>query len=320
MLNSFRKTGDEILSLQTGLLISCADYLFLVTSKLQTIPNIPFKSKNKAKGIEFLNLTELFSRIQEDPNHDPKKPHRIKFNALLIVTEGKGSHQIDLKKYQIQKGDVLKIARGQVHAFQGDLNYKGVLVVFTEDYVLKYFSKSSLEIISHFYNYHISTPIVKNCSFNEGFIQTISEEMHFESNETQQNIMAKLVELYLLRLERLAQNAAFHKIDMKYYPLFAQFQILVTEKHSETRNVTDYAKLLNISTKHLNTVVKSITLNTAKSFIDQYIILETKRLIQSSDKSLKEISFQMGFDEVTNFSKYFKKQTATSPKEYRSQL
>ncbi|MCL5246633.1 AraC family ligand binding domain-containing protein [Cellulophaga sp. 20_2_10] len=137
-------------------------------------PNISFKSSEGATEIEFLPLAELFTRIAKDPNHNPKEPHRIDFFALLIVTEGTGIHQVDLKDYTIRKGSVLKIAKGQVHAFQQDCNYNGYLVVFTEDFVLRYFSKSSVNFISHLYNYHISEPLVENSTFNAFFLQQLT--------------------------------------------------------------------------------------------------------------------------------------------------
>ncbi|MGB3145681.1 MAG: helix-turn-helix domain-containing protein [Maribacter sp.] len=74
-----------------------------------------------------------------------------------------------------------------------------------------------------------------------------------------------------------------------------------------------------ISTKHLNQVVKDFTLNTAKTFIDDYVILEAKRAIVSTDKSLKEIAFDIGFDEVTNFTKFFKNKMNMTPKAFKAQ-
>ena len=78
--------------------------------------------------------------------------------------------------------------------------------------------------------------------------------------------------------------------------------------------------MLSISTKHLNGIVKEFTLNTAKQFIDNLVILETKRAIASSNYSLKEIGYAVGFDEVTNFTKFFKKHTGTSPKQFKTDL
>jgi len=243
-----------------------------------------------------LRISELLSRVVEQPDHDPRAPHRLTFFALLIVTEGAGNHQIDLKKYPLKKGTVLKIAKGQLHAFQEQMGYDGYLVIFTEDFVLKYFSKSSIDFISHLYNYHISE-------------QLVDKELKSENTYAQKNIVAKMLELYLLRLERLVHTVDSTKLNKDHYPLFFEFKNLVEKNIRETRNVKDYAETLSISAKHLNKIVQRFTLSTAKYFIDQYVILEIKRAILSTNKSLKEIAYDLGFDEVTNFTKFFKKHT-----------
>lgn len=96
--------------------------------ELKDIPNIAFAGNEKMHDFELLNLTELFARIPKIENHNPTKPHRISFFALLIVTGGKGTHQIDLKEYSIEPGTVLKIAKGQVHAFEKNATYEGYLI------------------------------------------------------------------------------------------------------------------------------------------------------------------------------------------------
>ncbi len=287
---------------------------------MNKIPNIAFKSSKNATDIEFLELDSLFARIGEIPNHNPKQPHRIDFYALLVVTEGKGVHQVDLKNYTIKAGDVVKVAKGQVHAFQGGLAYKGYLIIFTEDFVLKYFSKSSIQFISHLYNYHISQPLIQSCSFNSVFLDLFSEELNKEASIAQKNIIAKLMELYLMKVEQLSNTIDLSDSNKKHYALFFEFKTLVENHYKETRNVKDYAEMLSISTKHLNQIVQSFTLDTSKHFIDQYVLLEIKRSIQSTSKSLKEIAFDIGFDEVTNFTKFFKKHTQISPKIYKASL
>ncbi|NRR90727.1 helix-turn-helix domain-containing protein [Winogradskyella undariae] len=289
---------------------------------MNNFPNISFKitEGSKSTGFDFIRVAEIFERIKKDPNHNPHQPHRISFFALLLVTEGEGEHQVDLKNYKIKKGSVLKIAKGQVNAFKDHTTYDGYLVIFTEDFVLKYFSKSSIEFISHLYNYHISDPLVENSSLNNFFLERITEEINSKNTYAQNEIVAKILELFLLKLERETYNSPLKTFNKKHQTLFIDFKNLVEENYTKTRNVKDYAESLNISTKHLNTIVRAITLNTAKHFIDNYVILEIKRVIFSSTISLKEVSYQNGFDEVTNFTKFFKKHTGLSPKEFKSTL
>lgn len=287
---------------------------------MQEIPNITFQAEEEKTEFELLDLSKISGLIRENLDHNPAQPHRLTFFVLVIITEGTGTHMVDFKQYELQAGTVLKIAKGQVHAFQPQINYKGFLIPFTEDFILKYFSKSSLAFISHLYNYHISEPIVEHESLNRHFIEQVVRELENEETYAKNNILAKLLELYLLQLERHSHLSVYSKRDTKLYPLFIDFKNLVEENYIKSRNVKDYAQMMSISAKHLNIVVKTFTLNPAKYFIDQYVILEIKRAIISTNNSLKEIAYEMGFEEVTNFTKFFKKHTGLTPKAFKTRL
>ncbi|UMB53048.1 AraC family transcriptional regulator [Lutibacter sp. A64] len=287
---------------------------------MKNIPNISFKSLENKIDFEFLNLSKLFKRLDTINDHDPTEPHRISFFALLIVTKGTGKHQIDLNEYNLSEGTVLKIAKGQVHAFQKNAKYKGFLILFTESFVLNHFSKSSINVISHLYNYHITSPIFNDKTDNESFLNQLIAELNTENDYAQKNIVAALLNLYLLRLERKSNNNKLQNNNFNLYTVFIQFKNYVEVNYTTTRNVKDYAKMLFISTKFLNQVVKEFTLDTAKTFIDNYVVLEIKRSIVSSNNSFKEIAFEKGFDEVTNFTKFFKKHTGTTPKQFKAKL
>lgn len=284
---------------------------------LEKIPNISFKTDTFENGFEIIPFSTLFERLKNTIGHNPKKLHRIQFFNLFVITEGYGTHQVDLNEYKLKKGSVLKIAKGQIHAFTEKLHYDGYCIVFTEDFLLKYFSTSSIYAISHFYNYHLSFPVVKDVSFNDLFITQITKEFKEENSYLKLDIIAKILELFLLRLERDVHAFNLIKENKKQYLLFSDFRELVNKDYSKTRNVKDYAEMLSISSKHLNYIVKNFTSNTAKSFIDEYVLLEIKRTLLISSLPLKEVAFKMGFDEFTNFTKFFKKHTGITPKEYR---
>ena len=285
---------------------------------MKTIPNISFETEANNTGFELLNLTNLFARIDNIKNHDPRQPHRIYFFALLIVTKGIGKHQIDLKEYDLRAGTVLKIAKGQVHAFQTNPNYQGYLILFTEEFVINYFSKSSFKLISHLYNYYLSSPIAFDKTNSKKLIGDLTAELSHENAFAQNNIIAAILDLYLLKLERASTAKAIQFKESKGQDSFMQFKKLVENDYTKTRNVKDYADKMFVTTKYLNKVVKAFTINTAKAFIDEYVVLEAKREIVSTQKSLKEIAYSMGFDEVTNFTKFFKKHSYTTPKAFRN--
>jgi AraC-like DNA-binding protein len=287
---------------------------------LKNIPNITFQKDENTTDFEFINLTTLFDKLSHVEDHNPTQPHRISFFALLVVTQGTGSHQIDLIDYEIKSGTVLKIAKGQVHAFQKNPNYQGYLILFTESFVLHYFSKSSINLISHLYNHYLFSPISNEISLNETFLSQLKSEIQEDNSVTQKNIIASVINIYLLQLERHAKTKVFEDYNPKHLDVFIAFKNLVENHFTTTRNVQDYSEMLSISRKLLNQLVKNITLNTAKVYIDNYVVLEAKRNIITTKQSIKEIAFEMGFDEVTNFTKFFKKNTGVSPKVFKSEV
>ena len=80
----------------------------------------------------------------------------------------------------------------------------------------------------------------------------------------------------------------------------------------------DYAELLHTTSNSLNLAVKAVLGRTAKEVIAGRIIQEAKRLLKYSNEDISEVSYSLGFEEPTHFSRFFKKMTSSTPKEYRS--
>ena len=90
------------------------------------------------------------------------------------------------------------------------------------------------------------------------------------------------------------------------------------EEHFKTvKSVSFYAEKMNVSPKTLNQTTLKIFGKSPKSIIDERVILECKRLLVHSNMSIKEIAFHLGFEEPTNFNKYFKKHLSTTPAHFR---
>ncbi len=72
-----------------------------------------------------------------------------------------------------------------------------------------------------------------------------------------------------------------------------------------------------MSTKKLNRIVQEIMHQPAKAYINEILIIEMKRLLMNTNFSIKEIAYKTGFEDPTNFVKYFKKSTQKTPIEFR---
>lgn len=99
--------------------------------------------------------------------------------------------------------------------------------------------------------------------------------------------------------------------------LFKKFIALVHAHCTTQRDVTFYAEQLCISTRYLSAITQQMGSASAKEIIDDFLTLEIKVALQSTNLSLKEIADQYGFPDQSFFGRYFKKHTGMGPKEYR---
>ncbi|MEG1573585.1 MAG: helix-turn-helix domain-containing protein [Bacteroidales bacterium] len=99
--------------------------------------------------------------------------------------------------------------------------------------------------------------------------------------------------------------------------VFNDFATLIREHCVLQREVTFYADKLCISAKYLTDICRSVTGHPAKRVIDDFVVLEIKVLLQSSELSVQEIADKLGFPDQSYLGRYFKRHEGVSPKAFR---
>jgi AraC-like DNA-binding protein len=102
--------------------------------------------------------------------------------------------------------------------------------------------------------------------------------------------------------------------------LYYQFAQLLSEKFIEYSYADLFANALQVSQKKLNEVVKNITGKTACDVVEEKIVAEAKKILMQTRLQVKQIAWQLGYEDQYYFSRMFKKQTGVSPRAYRKQL
>jgi len=283
---------------------------------MKKLPDVKFKDKpiNPAK-IEIVPF-EAFKNSYKD--HNPFKPHRLKFNVILFIINGKnGIHNIDFEDHTFSKENIILVAKEQIHAFV-DLprSHEGFFLLFTEELFLE-LGASYPYLINHLYNNQLYNPVLKlaNKKFKElcTVAFKISQEINYKTEPTRLEIAKSYFKILLLEL--FYQREKKHNIIKKspYIDEFIKFQQLLQTNIFKEKKVKFYAGILNITSKQLNVVTQSTINLHAKDYIISLVILEAKKYLKCSDLSFKEIAYKLGFDEPTNFTKFFKKHTQLLP-------
>jgi AraC family transcriptional regulator, transcriptional activator of pobA len=98
-----------------------------------------------------------------------------------------------------------------------------------------------------------------------------------------------------------------------------EFRKLLAGKYKRLKSPGEYAAILHLSASYLNEVVKAVTGFTMSHWIQQEVMLEAKRLLYHSQSSVKEIAYELGYEDHTYFSRLFKKTVGRTPGAFRGQ-
>lgn len=276
--------------------------------------NFESVGRKKEFGVQLLKMEDVFS-FKPSAKKNPFEPHRINFFTLLLLTEGSMTHEVDFIEYKMTKGDCLFISKEQIHKFDKSPTYRGYGIIFTEEFMLHHFSISAFSKISFLYNYHLNPSLFSDFGDRDLLIKALKREFSLELGKIKADVIASILTVFLLKAQLHTSHALnSFKGD---YEKFMKFQELVTSKYTKTRAAKNYADFLNITYKQLNKLTKTFTKKTAKEYINDFIILEAKRRLVNTNIPIKQIAYECGFKEVTNFLKFFKKITNYTPKEFR---
>ncbi len=283
------------------------------------LPEINFKNQKNPNS--FFDAVKLEDLLERDLDHNISKNHLVKFYVILFIYEGEGIHTIDFVDYAYQKGTVLLIRKDQVHKFLKKSDVRGYLLVFTEEFIIGHLNRMEALKAMQLFNDSLSFPKIEISDDEEFFDFTILVK-HIESeynikDDFSIGITRSALHILITKLFRIKAKQGYLVREKKYLSQFLVFQKLVEENCFTSKKVQYYAKEMGVSTKTLNNIVKDVLNCSAKVFIDERTMMQIKRLLISTDYSIKEIAYTSGFSDPTNFYKFFKKSVGMSPETFR---
>lgn len=267
--------------------------------------------------LEVFSVADLRQRGKEQV----RVTHRYEFHTLVCVTQGTCTQMVDFKSISCEPGSLLVLRAGQAHNYGEGEDWDGWNVLFRPEFVLPVSTTahdSKLAVDLKMLPEH-----VRLSSHELPKVVDSIQQMH---EDTQ--IDAPLENLHALLRHQLhallTRLSILHSRQQVQNPLispalqrFKRFQQLVDERFAQWHQVANYAHQLSYTEKSLARAVVAATGQTAKAFIAARINLEAKRLLVHTDMPVVLIAERLGFDEPTNFSKFFKREADCTPAEFR---
>jgi len=249
------------------------------------------------------------------------QPHAHDFYLLLYITQGHGTHTIDLVSYPLQPGSVFFMTPGQVHHWQLSTDAQGYVVLFEAAFYLFRYPGARLFEYPFF---QPAYPPVLYLPENERKISFLMNQMWAEHSmpaPQQDDVFRSYLHLCLELAARLfpaALPAPATDSPRHAQQLLRAFGSLLSQQFRSHREVQYYADQLHVSPNYLNALCRRQLGKTASSFVQERVLLEARRLLRHTDATVAQIADTLGFEDASYFSRYFRKYAGLTAEGFRA--
>ena len=249
--------------------------------------------------------------------------HSVQQNAYSIywIQEGKGTYNIDFEQFEFQDNVLFFLSPGQVFTVDSEQIKTAYKFTFVRDFYCIQTHDKEVACNGILFNNVYETPFVKPCKKDTKKLQFILESLvdEFQQNEAAQyDMLQAYLKQFMICAVRVQKENHVIKEDTETR-LFKDFSVLVEQNFRNLHSVTDYANRLGVSPKSISKHFQKIGSKTPSDFIKNRIILEAKRLLIYTDKNVKEIAFELGFNDPAYFTRFFTKAISKSPLQFKKE-
>lgn len=279
-----------------------------MNSNNRGIPSYELYHNGEKVSFAIRTMEEIHSKL----GNIKDVPHRHDYYTILWAGKACGEHYIDYKQYNIRPNYIFFVNPNQVHQVITFGKPEGFVIMFTKDFLHQnYISEEFLSNLGLFSDTN-DTPPLKITEDDTEQLKTIAYNIKntFDTKGAfWKDKLSSYLKLFLIECNKYAPTPLEENPQLlqSSRQIIKEFKLLVETNFSNWHKVSDYARELNISADYLNSVIKNTIGKTAKEFIQNRLVLEAKRLGVHTTLNTKEIAFQIGFEDPSHFSKFFKK-------------
>jgi len=240
--------------------------------------------------------------------------HFHDYEELIIVTEGSLEHYIDFQVVVIIAPFASYISMGKMHRIVPHKDFRGWVINYQSEFI----PDSRLNFYSNFFT---STNIpISPIACTKRFIslcQIIHEEYKQISPDlsTIRHLTSGLISMIEAERKRNIPIEIVSKISQ--IATFNNFLKILEENFRRDEGVSFYADKMNMSERNLNLICKNNFQKSVSEIIETRKLIEAKKLLIHSDKSVSEIGYELGYNEKSYFSRVFHNKLSITPSQFR---
>lgn len=249
---------------------------------------------------------------------------RNNYYSLIWILEGSGELKADFTTYKFEEASLFSFSPYQPFMISANKNIKGIAIQFHPDFYCIHMHQKEVACNGVLFNNIYQPPFTTIDNTSAFTLKMVIEQMKTEMKSpllAQYELLVSYLKIFLITSSRLKteqQPQAMLSVSDLKEPFVLQNLKDAIEKDFKTKHSAgDYAQILNISTKALAKITKTHFNKTLTEIISERIIIEAKRELYLTKKAVKEIAYELGYEDEHYFSRFFKTNAQISPQMYR---
>lgn len=241
-------------------------------------------------------------------HHFATTAHKHDFYLTILFTKGSGTHEIDFHTYDIKPGSLFMMLPGQMHNWKFSKGTDGYVFFHSKDFYNSGFIKANVNDYPFFQSLN-NPPVINLDKTDVKKLEVLFKELVIEHKQQTYLKFEKIHAIInLIYVELSRHYVPTIKISNETYLQKVRALENLIDKNFKTKKYPrEYANMMNLSEKHLNRMSKECLNKTTTELIADRIILEAKRLLIHSKQTVSEIANELGYEDNSYFSRFFKK-------------
>ena len=245
------------------------------------------------------------------------------YYQIMWFWHGVGSHHIDFNDEQVSPHKIFVVSPGQLYQFKPLVLPEGIIIQFDEGFFSHTADNLDTIIKYSVFNAFHRPPyyIIDNETGArlKGIANEICREYQNKDQFAHSSYLYNLVKMFLIVIIRDGLRVDHKHIynNSAAYLYFINFRKELDKNYRRYHTVKQYATALGMSVKTLNNSSIQCSGHAPLKLINNRLVVEAKRMLKSKPMLIKEIAYELGFDDDSYFVKFFKRQTGLLPSEFK---
>lgn len=268
------------------------------------------------------NLAFKLSIFEDDCQF--KEIQRLNYFSLIWIKKGTGKVKVDFSEYDFTENQLLAFSPYQPFMLKSDVKLEGVIINFHPEFFCIHKHQAEIACNGILFNNIYKPPYVSVDEQSQSILDIIVDQMITEMQNAelaQYELLVSYLKIFLITTTRLKNqqqpDEAFKNNDNSAPFILQNLKNFIETNFKTKHSASDYADLLNITPKALAKITKNHFNKTLTDLISERIIIEAKRELYLTNKAIKEIAYELGYDDEHYFSRFFKNNADVSPQMYR---